>query len=100
VLYIMVQQLENNLIVPKVMERAVSLHPLAVIVALLIGGELLGVTGAILSVPVAAAISVVIREVRLEQRERAQRKQAALPADLPPDGRPGERRPAPATPPR
>jgi predicted PurR-regulated permease PerM len=96
VLYIVVQQLENNLIVPKVMERAVSLHPLAVMVALLTGAELLGVTGAILSVPVAAAISVVIREVRLEQRERAQRKQAALA----PDGRSGERRPAPAAPPR
>jgi predicted PurR-regulated permease PerM len=79
-----------------VMERAVALHPLAVMVALLTGAELLGVTGAILSVPVAAAISVVIREVRLEQRERAQRKQAALT----PDGRSGERRPAPAAPPR
>jgi predicted PurR-regulated permease PerM len=95
-LYILVQQLENHLVVPKVMERAVALHPLAVIIALLVGGELLGITGAILSVPVAAAIAVVIREVRLEQRERAQRKQAALP----PDGRPGKRRPAPAAPPR
>jgi predicted PurR-regulated permease PerM len=76
-LYILVQQLENNLIVPKVMERAVALHPLAVMLALLAGAELLGVAGAILSVPVAAAISVLVREVRLEQREREGRKQAA-----------------------
>ncbi|MGH2354378.1 MAG: AI-2E family transporter, partial [Chloroflexota bacterium] len=69
-LYILVQQLENNLVVPKVMERAVKLHPLAVMTALLTGSELLGVTGAILSVPVAAALSVVIQEVRVERRER------------------------------
>jgi predicted PurR-regulated permease PerM len=69
-LYILIQQLENNLIVPKVMERAVALHPLAVMVALLAGAELLGVTGAILSVPVAAALSVVVQEVRRLQRKR------------------------------
>jgi predicted PurR-regulated permease PerM len=63
--------------VPKVMERAVALHPLAVMLALLAGAELLGVSGAILSVPVAAALSVLVREVRLEQREREERKQAA-----------------------
>ncbi|HEU5314801.1 MAG TPA: AI-2E family transporter [Chloroflexota bacterium] len=68
-LYIIVQQVENVFVVPKVMERAVSLHPLAVMMALLIGGELYGVTGAILSVPVAAAISVVVNEVRREWRE-------------------------------
>ena len=68
-LYIIVQQLENVLIVPKVMERAVSLHPLAVMMALLIGGELYGVTGAILSIPVTAAISVVLNEMRREWRE-------------------------------
>jgi predicted PurR-regulated permease PerM len=68
-LYIIVQQVENVFVVPKVMERAVSLHPLAVMMALLIGGELYGVTGAILSVPVAAAISVVVNEVRQEWRD-------------------------------
>jgi predicted PurR-regulated permease PerM len=68
ILYIVVQQIENAVVVPKVMERAVSLHPLAVMLALLIGSELYGVAGAILSVPVAAAISVVINEV-LRERE-------------------------------
>lgn len=73
-LYVIIQQLENNLIVPKVMERAVALHPLAVLVALLAGAELLGVTGAILSVPVAAALSVVLDETRRERQEQATRK--------------------------
>lgn len=82
-LYVLVQQLENTLVVPKVMERAVSLHPLAVMVALLAGAELLGVTGAILSVPVAAAFSVVIDEVREERerhRLRKERDRSIIPA--------------------
>jgi predicted PurR-regulated permease PerM len=73
-LYIVVQQLENNLIVPKVMERAVQLHPLAVMVALLAGAELLGVTGAVLSVPVAAALSVLVLEARRERSEHIRRR--------------------------
>jgi predicted PurR-regulated permease PerM len=66
-LYVVIQQLENNLVVPKVMERAVSLHPLAVMLALLAGGQLLGIPGAVLSVPVAAALSVIVDEVRRER---------------------------------
>jgi predicted PurR-regulated permease PerM len=89
VLYILVQQLENHLVVPKVMERAVALHPLAVIIALLAGSQLLGVTGAILSVPVTAALSVVLSEVRLELDERDGRLR----------GTPAAMRPAPVTPP-
>jgi predicted PurR-regulated permease PerM len=64
VLYLVIQQLENNLLVPKIMEQAVSLHPLAVIVAILVGGELLGVVGALMAVPVAAAVAVVLDELR------------------------------------
>jgi predicted PurR-regulated permease PerM len=73
-LYVLVQQLENNLVVPRVMSRAVSLHPLAVMLALLAGGELMGVTGAILSVPVTAALSVIVDEAR---RERLARRDSA-----------------------
>jgi predicted PurR-regulated permease PerM len=69
-LYVLVQQIENAVVVPKVMERAVALHPLAVMLALLIGGELYGVMGAILSVPVTAALSVVASEVKRERDER------------------------------
>jgi predicted PurR-regulated permease PerM len=64
VLYIVIQQLENNLIVPKVMGRAVALHPLPIVLALLFGGELLGLLGTIVAVPVAAAIAVLLDEVR------------------------------------
>ena len=63
-LYVVVQQLENHLIVPKVMERAVEIHPLAIMLALLAGSQLMGITGAILSVPVAAAFAVILDEFR------------------------------------
>lgn len=74
-LYILIQQLENNLVVPKVMGRAVALHPLVVMLALLAGSQLMGVTGAILSVPVTAALSVVVDEMRRERLERQAREE-------------------------
>lgn len=62
VIYALVQQLEANFLVPKVMEKAVGLSPIIIIFAILVGGKLMGVTGVILAVPAAAAISVIIKE--------------------------------------
>jgi predicted PurR-regulated permease PerM len=67
ILYLVIQQLENYVIVPRVMSKAVELHPLAVLLALMVGGELMGVLGAVLDVPVTAAISVVVDEIRAER---------------------------------
>lgn len=52
ILYILIQQAENNFIVPRVMKEVVGLDPLAVILALLIGGRLAGPLGALLAVPI------------------------------------------------
>ena len=57
------QQLENHLLVPKIMQRQVGISPVFVIIALLIGGSLLGVIGAILAVPTAAILQVVFQEL-------------------------------------
>ncbi len=62
-IYIGVQQLENNLLVPKIMQRAVGLNPVITITSLLIGMKVGGVIGALLSIPVATAISVVMKEL-------------------------------------
>jgi len=67
-LFVLIQQLENNILVPKVMEKAVGLSPLITIFALLVGGALFGVIGALLSVP-AAAIGQVIFDDYLESVE-------------------------------
>jgi len=61
VLYTLVQQVENNLLVPKIQGDAVELHPAAVIFAIIIGGALAGLLGAILALPIAAAIRDVVR---------------------------------------
>jgi len=58
-----VQQLEGNLISPKLMGDSVGLHPLWVIFAILAGGELAGVWGMLFAVPVAAVIRVVFNHV-------------------------------------
>lgn len=60
--YILVQQLENSILVPKIMQRAVGLSPVIIITAVLIGGKLLGIAGALLAVPIAATIAVVVQE--------------------------------------
>jgi predicted PurR-regulated permease PerM len=60
-------QVENNVITPKVMGNAVELHPLVILVALVVGSELLGAPGALLAIPVAATAAVVIDEIRLER---------------------------------
>ena len=61
-LYFLIQQAENHLIVPKVMQRTTGLNPIIVIVAVLVGAQLAGVLGALLAVPIAAALEVVIHE--------------------------------------
>ncbi len=69
---IVYQQIENNLIQPFVYGKAVQLHPLIVIVAILIGAALLGVLGALLAIPTAAAIQAVARDYwRFKHPEQA-----------------------------
>jgi predicted PurR-regulated permease PerM len=59
---IVYQQLENNLIQPQIQKRTVKVHPFITIVAVLFGGTLLGVMGAIVAIPVAASIQILLRE--------------------------------------
>jgi predicted PurR-regulated permease PerM len=61
ILYLAVQQLENYLLVPKIQGDAVQLHPAVVIFALIVGGSLAGLLGAILALPVTAAARDVVR---------------------------------------
>jgi len=61
------QQLENHILVPRIMSRQVGVSPVTVIVALLIGGSLLGIVGAILAVPTAAILQVVLHEFVKEE---------------------------------
>jgi predicted PurR-regulated permease PerM len=63
IFFIVQQQVENTILVPKIMGRQVGLSAVTVILALGIGSQLLGVIGAILSVPTAAIIQVLFDEL-------------------------------------
>ncbi len=66
-LYFIVQQLENNLIVPIVMKKAVGLHPIITLIVLIIGGKIAGIMGVILAVPT----TIFIETVLIEWQKRA-----------------------------
>jgi predicted PurR-regulated permease PerM len=61
VLYTVIQQVENNLLVPKIQGDAVELHPSAVMLALVVGGAIAGLLGAILALPITAAGRTLFR---------------------------------------
>jgi predicted PurR-regulated permease PerM len=68
---IVYQQVENNVIQPRIQARAVQLDPLIVLTSVLFGSALFGVLGALLAIPVAAALQITYREYRAERRALA-----------------------------
>lgn len=66
IVILVVQQLENSVISPKILGQNLGLHPLVIIFALLAGGELYGFAGLLLGVPAAAAIKVALRYIYLK----------------------------------
>jgi predicted PurR-regulated permease PerM len=63
VFFFLQQQLENHILVPRIMSRQVGVSPVIVIVSLLVGGSLLGILGAIIAVPTAAILQVFFEEL-------------------------------------
>ncbi|MDO8639030.1 MAG: AI-2E family transporter [Candidatus Daviesbacteria bacterium] len=61
--YFAIQQFEGHVVVPQVMKKAVGLNPLLVILAISVGGRLLGIGGALLAVPIAVVIQIVLQEI-------------------------------------
>jgi len=68
IFFYITQLIENNILVPKVMEKTIGLNPIVSIVVFMIGFNIGGIPGAILSIPVAAAISVFIGDVLARKR--------------------------------
>jgi predicted PurR-regulated permease PerM len=67
--FIVYQQVENYLIAPRIMTRAVDISPAAVLLAALIGGSLLGFVGALMAIPTAASIKLIVQEVVIPRIE-------------------------------
>jgi predicted PurR-regulated permease PerM len=59
ILYVIIQQLENHILVPQIMRKAVGLSPVIIIIAVVTGAKLLGIAGALIAIPIAASISVI-----------------------------------------
>jgi hypothetical protein len=60
------QEFESRILVPRVYGRVLRLSPAIVLLALLIGGTLMGILGALLALPIAAGLQMVVRELRVE----------------------------------
>ncbi|MFT4288283.1 AI-2E family transporter [Nocardioides sp.] len=71
IFYIVYQQVENYLIYPRVMSRSVDVPGSVTVIAALVGASLLGVVGALLAIPTAAAILMLIREVFVRQQDQS-----------------------------
>lgn len=59
--FLVIQQLENNLLVPKIMEKAVGLHPVVVIIGVILGGKFAGILGALLSAPFISVLYILLK---------------------------------------
>ncbi|MFH0951956.1 MAG: AI-2E family transporter [Patescibacteria group bacterium] len=69
ILYLVIQQLENNLVVPKVMQRVAGLNPIVVIIIMLIGAKLAGIVGIILAVPAAIIGDCFLHDLLKKRRQ-------------------------------
>jgi predicted PurR-regulated permease PerM len=70
IFYVIYQQLENYVIYPRVMGRTVDIPGAVIVIAALVGTALLGVVGALLAIPAAAAVLLVVREVVVRQQDQ------------------------------
>jgi len=70
VMYVVYQQIENHVLQPVIMSRTVHLNPLGVLLSVLVGVELAGFVGALLAIPAAGAIQVVIRDLWDDRLQR------------------------------
>ncbi|MGZ3459763.1 MAG: AI-2E family transporter, partial [Archangium sp.] len=89
--FLVYQQVEGNLIQPLIQRHSIRMNPLLISGVLLLGGGLMGLIGAVIALPVAAALQEYLREVQEEQRLRwgAEQEELSAPPLPPPGGPPG-----------
>jgi predicted PurR-regulated permease PerM len=88
IFFVAYQQLENHVLQPLILSRTVKLNPLAVLISILVGVDLAGILGALLAIPIAGIIQVVLRDV-WDNRHRRPTQPPNIGADpAPMDGGP------------
>lgn len=70
ILFIVIQQLENHIIVPKVMHKAVGLNPLIIIFAMLVGAQVAGLVGVIIAIPASTIIGIFLKDFVAEKERK------------------------------
>jgi predicted PurR-regulated permease PerM len=94
---ILYQQVENNVLQPFIFKRTVNVPPLAVIVAILAGSSVLGIVGALVAIPIAAALQIVLKEYYAGQTTTS--GSVIMPDEVPPPDAPPPDPPAMPPPP-
>jgi predicted PurR-regulated permease PerM len=69
IFFLIYQQVENYVVQPRVMKKSVDVQPAVTVIAALLGGALLGMIGALLAIPTAAAVALILREVVMPRQE-------------------------------
>jgi predicted PurR-regulated permease PerM len=76
ILYLLIQQVEANIVIPRVMNKAVGLDPVIVIIGIMVGNSLMGPIGSLFSVPVMAVLSVLYEEFKKNNSKQAKKQLA------------------------
>jgi predicted PurR-regulated permease PerM len=84
IVYVLVQQIESNVIIPLVMSRTVRLHPAVIAIGVVVVGRLFGVVGLFVAVPVISAIVILTEEFWVKEMEAAHQRRASEELALPP----------------
>jgi len=87
IFFVLYQQLENHVLQPLIFARTVKLNPLAVLIAILVGVELAGILGALLAIPIAGIIQVILRDVWDHRRGTTKTEPTVGEEEVPVDSR-------------
>jgi predicted PurR-regulated permease PerM len=69
IMYIVLQQIENHIVAPQVMKKAVGLNPIVVITVMLIGAKIAGIAGILLAVPATTIIWIFVEDIFQQKRQ-------------------------------
>ena len=89
-IYVLVQQIEGNLMIPMVMSKTVKLHPAVIAVGVVVVGQLFGFVGLLVAVPILSMLTILVEEVWVKPMEGAERRRAAEAIELPVVAEPGD----------
>jgi predicted PurR-regulated permease PerM len=97
--YILVQQIEGNIIIPLIMARTTRLHPALIAIGVVVVGQLFGVVGLFVAVPIISAVVILTEEIWVREIEAAHENRATIDLELAGPEEPLPERPDPERPP-